>query len=119
MSSETELYAALSASVALAAIVSTKIYPDAIPEDKTPPAVVYQRASTEPVITISGQMLAETARFAVTSWSATREQADNAADAIVAALAVADHKPAGRSAGIDPETGLFATTIDVDWWHTF
>ena len=119
MSSETEIYAALSASVALSAIVSTKIYPDAIPEDKLPPAVVYQRSSTELVVTIGGAVLAEIARFAVTAWSATRAQADSAADSVVAALAAAGQQMSGRSAGIDPETGLFATTIDVDWFHSF
>ena len=33
MSSETDLYAALAASTALAALVGNRIYPDAIPED--------------------------------------------------------------------------------------
>jgi len=41
MSAESELYAALSGHAALTALVSTRIYPDAIPEDQPLPAVVY------------------------------------------------------------------------------
>jgi len=119
MSAETDLFSALSASSALATIVGTRIYPDAIPEDKAPPAVVYQRANTSPVTTINGITLAEEVRFSITAWSKTRAQADSAADAIAAALVVANHQAADRSAGIDTETGLFATSIDVDWFHVF
>lgn len=119
MSAETDIYAALTASSALASIVGTKIYPDAIPEDKSPPAVVYQRANTAPVTTINGITLAEEVRFSITAWSKTRAQADSAADAIAAALVAADHQAADRSAGTDSETGLFATTIDVEWFHVF
>ncbi len=119
MSSETDLYAALAASTALAALVGNRIYPDAIPEDKAPPAVVYQRANTTPVTTISGQTLAEEVRFSVTAWAKTRATADAAGDAIAAALAIAEHPYADRSAGIDTETGLFATAVEVDWFHVF
>jgi hypothetical protein len=119
MSSETELYAALSASVALAAIVSTKIYPDAIPEDKTPPAVVYQRASTAPVTTIGGVTLAEDVRFAITAWAATRASAESVSDQVAAAIAGVGNPYADRSTGYDPECGLYAVTVECDWWHSF
>lgn len=119
MSAETDLYATLSASSALATIVGSRIYPDAIPEDQAPPAVVYQRANTAPVVTINGVALAEEVRFSITAWAKTRATADSAADAIAAALVVADHQAADRAAGIDPDTGLFATSVDVEWFHVF
>ena len=89
MSAETDLYAALSASSALATIVGSRIYPDAIPEDQAPPAVVYQRANTAPVVTINGVALAEEVRFSITAWAKTRATADSAADAIAAAVVAA------------------------------
>ena len=111
MSAETDLYAVLSASTALAAIVGARIYPDAIPEDQALPAVVYQRASTAPISTIHG--------FSITAWAKTRATADGAADAIAAALVAAEHNPGDRSGGIDTETGLFATSTEVEWFHAF
>lgn len=119
MSSETDLYAALAVNTALAAIVGDRIYPDAIPEDKAPPAVVYQRANTRPVTTIGGQTLAEEVRFSITAWAKTRAAAEAAADGVVAAIALAGHPYADRAAGIDTETGLFATAVEVDWFHVF
>ena len=119
MSSETDLYAALAVNAALAAIVGNRIYPDAIPEDKAPPAVVYQRANTRPVTTIGGQTLAEEVRFSITAWARTRAIADAAGDAIIAALDIVSTPYADRSAGIDTETGLFATAVEVDWFHVF
>lgn len=119
MSAETDLYAALAASTALAALVGNRVYPDAIPEDQAPPAVVYQRANTSPVTTIGGQTLAEEVRFSITSWARTRATADAAGDAIIAALDTVSTPYADRSAGIDTETGLFATSVEVDWFHVF
>lgn len=119
MSAETDLYAALSANTALAAIVGARIYPDAIPEDQALPAVVYQRASTAPISTIHGSAIAEDVRFSITAWAKTRATADGAADAIAAALVAAEHNPGDRSGGIDTETGLFATSTEVEWFHAF
>ncbi|MER2518570.1 MAG: DUF3168 domain-containing protein [Candidatus Accumulibacter phosphatis] len=118
MSAETDLFAALSASAALAAIVGTKIYPDAIPEDKAPPAVVYQRANTSHVTTVhSAAPIAEEVRFSITAWAKTRAAATGAADAVADALVAVGHTPGDRADGIDQETGLLATTLDVDWFH--
>ena len=48
MSAETALYAVLSAYAPLTALVSTRIFPDAIPEDKALPAVVYGNEGATP-----------------------------------------------------------------------
>ena len=47
MSAETALYAVLAAYAPLTALVSTRIYPDAIPEDKPLPAVVYSHMAQD------------------------------------------------------------------------
>ena len=119
MSAETDLYAALSASSALASLVGTRIYPDAIPEDQALPAVVYQRAGTDKINTIHGAAIAEDVRFSITAWSKTRTTADSVAAALSAALEAAAHQSGDQSGGIDQETGLFATSIDVEWFHVF
>mgnify|MGYP000949950111 CR=1 FL=1 len=82
MSAETELYAVLAAAAGLTALVSTRIYPDAIPEDSALPAVVYSRASTDPVLSVSGQKFAETARFQITAWDKTRTSSAAVADQV-------------------------------------
>jgi len=119
MSSESDLYAALTARAGLTALVGTRIDPDAIPEGRALPAIVYQRASTTPVTTIGGVEVAEDVRFAITAWAETRTAADAVADQIAAAIATAGSPTADRTTGYDPECGLYACTIECDWLHTF
>lgn len=119
MSSESDLYAALSGRAGLTALVGTRIDPDAIPEGHALPAVVYQRASTLPTMTIGGVIVAESVRFSVTAWAETRTGADAVADQIAAAVAAAGNPSVDRSSGYDQECGLYACSIECDWWHAF
>lgn len=119
MSAETDLYAALTARSLLVALVGTRIYPDAAPEGKAVPLVVYQRASTTPITTVHGETVAEEIRFAVTAWAKSRTEADAVGDEIVAALFEAGNPYTDRAASIDPETGLFACAIETDWFDAF
>lgn len=116
MSAETELYAVLAGSAGLAALVDGRIYPDAIPEDKPLPAVVHSRTATEPVLTIGGIKLAETATIAITAWSPTRTEAEAIADAIATALQLAGQPFSNRSSGYDGDTGLYGVTVETDWF---
>lgn len=118
MSAETELYAVLSGSAGLAALVAARIYPDAIPEDIALPAVVYSRASTDPVLSVSGQKFAETARFQVTAWDKTRTGSAAVAAQIETALLNAWQPAINRTSAFDGEVGLFATTLETDWFTT-
>lgn len=117
MSAETQLYSALSGLAGLTEIVSTRIYPDAIPEGKLLPAVVFMRASTTPTHTINGALICEDVRFSISSWAQTREQAEAVADQIDAALTSAGNPKADRSSGFDSDVGLFAVTTEVDWFY--
>lgn len=116
MSAETELYAALSGQAGLTALVSTRIYPDAIPEGKPLPAVVYIRSSTQPTYTIGGVLVCEDVHFMITGWAESRSDADAVADEIAAALTLAGNPSLDRSGGFDAETGLFAASIECDWF---
>lgn len=116
MSAETELYAVLSGAAGLTALVGNRIYPDAIPEDAALPAVVYARASTEPVLSVSGQKFAETARLTISAWAKTRTAAAAAGDQIEAALLAAWQPALNRSSVFDGEVGLYAATVESDWF---
>ena len=118
MSAETELYAVLSAASGLTALVDTRIYPDAIPEGADLPAVVYLRASTEPVLSISGHKFAETARLTVSAWAETRTAAAAVGDQIEAALLASWQPAINRNSVFDGEVGLYAATVDTDWFTT-
>ena len=61
MSAETQLYTLLTGAAGVTALVSTRIYPDLVPEDKDPPYIGYERVSTEPVTTLEGTVLASKA----------------------------------------------------------
>lgn len=117
MSAETELYAALTALPALTALVGTRIYPDAIPEDVTLPAVVTARQSTEPIISISSSVqLGEFTQMVISAWAPTRTLAESIADQVAAAIRQAGNPATNRVGGYDEETAFFVTTIETRWF---
>jgi len=119
MSAETQLYAVLSGRAGLVALVGDRIYPDAIPEEKALPAVVFLRASTAPVHTIAGALVCEDVHFAITAWATGRNAAEAVADEIAAALAASGNPKTDRSAGFDNEVGLYGVTIETDWFVAY
>jgi hypothetical protein len=116
MSAETELYAVLSGSAGIGALVSTRIYPDAIPEDQALPALVFARTGTESIIALDGSKIAETARLSISAWATTRTSAEAIADAVETALDTALHPAENRVSGFDGELGLFAATLECSWF---
>lgn len=92
--------------------VSTRIYPDVLPEKCAYPAIVYSFKVT-PIVGISGVKLGEDLEFPTSCWAESRALADGAADAIEAALSGTVFYVSGREDAYDPETGLFATVLTV------
>lgn len=116
MSAETALYAVLAAYAPLTALVSTRIYPDAIPEDKPLPAVVYSVESANPEVCLNNSIAATATRFRIVGWGVTRTAASGVGDQIVAAL-LADGVPYdNRFSGFDAEVGQFADVTEITWW---
>ncbi len=117
MAAESTLYAMLSAHAGLAALVGSgdaaRIYPDALPEDCDYPAVVFSRASTEPIATIHGAVHGAFVTLAISAWGESRSSADAVADAIESALNAGGEIPQTRASAYDPEVGLYATSLDV------
>lgn len=114
MSAETSVYSAISGYAGLTAIVSTRIYPDVLPDNTIYPAVVFAREKTEPLVTISGHYFGADVSLKVACWADTRTGADAASTQAQAALIAAGIVPTGKSAGYDPDTDLFASIIDID-----
>lgn len=113
MSAETLLRDVLAASAELAAVVGTRVYPDAMPEESPYPAVVYTRTGTEPIVTIDGTVHGAFVQLQVAAWATTRTAADDAADAVEIALQSGGDIPTARQGGFDPDTGLFAASMSV------
>lgn len=94
------------------AIVSTRIYPDVLPEKCVYPAIVYSFRVT-PIMSIGNIKLGEDLEFPTSCWAETRALADSAADALETALSGTAFHVSGREDAYDPETGLFATVLNV------
>ena len=116
MSAETALYAVLAAYAPLTALVSTRIYPDAIPEDKALPAVVYSSESATPEVCLNNSIVATATRFRIAAWGTTRTAAAAVGDQIVAALIATGVPYDNRASGFDPEVGQFADITEITWW---
>lgn len=116
MSAESQLYAALHGHPGLASIIGDRIWPDAIPEGKPLPSIVYVRASTLPTYTIGGVLVCEDVHFSISAWAESRAVANAVAAQLSAALSAAGNPPLDQATGFDEERGLFAVTIETDWF---
>ena len=113
MSVESDLYTLLSGNAGITALVSTRIYPDVLPEECAYPAIAFSRARTEPLVGVSGQVFGADVDVSVGCWAETRTAADAVADAVETACAGGAFSRAGREAAVDPETGLFAAVVSL------
>lgn len=116
MSAETALYAVLAAYAPLTALVSTRIYPDAIPEDQVLPAVVYGNEGATPEVCLDNSIAATSTRFRIAGWGTTRTAAGAVGDQVVAALILAGVPYDNRFSGFDAEVGQFADVTEITWW---
>lgn len=113
MSVEDDFYSLLSGAGGLAALVSTRIYPDVLPEECVYPAIVFARARTELIYGLSGASFGGDVDLNVGCWAKTRGAVDAVAAAVLAALTPGVWVTPGPEAAYDPETGLYATTLVV------
>jgi hypothetical protein len=119
MSIETDFRATLAAHAPLVALVATRIALNAVPEGQAVPLVVYD-CTHDRTLGLDNSLLADQATLQVQCWAATATQADEVADAVLAAVATA---PAASGACVlsrasthDPELGLDGVTLTVEWW---
>ncbi len=114
MSAETELYAALSGASAVTALVSTRIYPDVVPQEQTVPAIAYARTDTEYLTTIhSAVPLGQFVSLEVVCMAEARDDADAVADAAITALGAAAFVLLTRAQEFDNDRLLWGTVFSV------
>ncbi len=118
MAAEASLYSLLTGTAGVTALVSTRIYPDLLPENCAYPAIVFARSNTDPLIGISGQVFGTDIELSIGCWAATRTSADAVASAVEAAIAGSDFYRVTRSAVADPDSGLLGTNVTVTLFET-
>lgn len=86
----TALYSKLSTTAGLTSLVSTRIYPDVMPQPPTLPAVVYQMISNEREERHRGQTGDARPRFQITAWAVSAIAAAAVAEQIRLAVMAMD-----------------------------
>jgi len=120
---ESKIYSALSGATVVTAVVSSRIYPMAIPQSlgvAAFPALVYARAGSLRVNSLSGYSNLENAQVEITCW-ATRY--NDAKDLSTRVHSIMNAATAFRATltddadGIEPEAGLFSLTMNFSVWN--
>ena len=119
MSAEADFRAILAGHAPLVALVGNRIAQNVLPQDAATPYVAFT-SRHDPTLALDGAVLATAVSFTVQCWAASALQADDVADAVVAALALAPGARAvgvvSRDTGSDDEVALHATILGVEWW---
>lgn len=117
------LYAQLTSSSAVSAIVAARVYPTALPQESAMPAIVYSRQSTERPRALDGGIGLVHVTMRLDCWAdayadahelaeAVREELDWYAGASIQLVTVDDEED-----GWDRELGLARVTLQVSVWH--
>ena len=116
MSAETDLRTLLTASPALASLVSNRISADRAEQGAPRPFIVFSRAATDYQTTLDGSVLGQRVSFDLQCWADTRASAEAVAEQVQTLLA-ADQRPIlSRTSGYDSDLDLEATLFTVEWW---
>lgn len=121
------LYSKLSGTAGLTALVSTRIYPDLMPQTPTMPAVVYQMISNHREERHRGQTGDARPRFQITCWAATPLAAAAVAEQVrlavmamsgtIASVVITGVWNAGETRGYEPDTLRFYAALDFFVGH--
>lgn len=126
---EQALHDQLAATTAVTDIVSTRIYPEMLPENPTLPAITYQRTSGARTQVMSAASGLAAPHFQVDAWAATyaavkalATQVRKALDGYTGTLGgtggvAADIMLLNDIDLLDPETGWHRVVMDFEIWH--
>lgn len=119
MSAESELRALLAGHAPLAALVGNRIAQNVVGQSEAVPFIAFT-SRHDITSNLLGQVVADLAAITLQCWGNTALQADQVADAAVAALALAPTVNGvavlTRDTGYDEEVGLHATILAIEWW---
>lgn len=119
MSIETDFRAVLAGYPPLTALVGERIALNAIPEGSAAPLVVFA-ATHQRTLGLDGGLLADLCSLQVQCWGHTSAQADQVADAVIAAVATAPSAACAvvltMDSTFDEELGLDGVMLSVEWW---
>jgi hypothetical protein len=120
MSAETTTYSTLSGAAGVTSLVSTRIYPDFVPQEKTLPAVAITRINTEFINTIhNATPLGAFVELEVWCMASTRAGANALADAVTNAIAAASgFMLKNRRPEVDMENSIYSTVLTVEFFET-
>lgn len=114
---EADVRAALLALPALAALVSTRVCIDEVPEDAPRPYIVFAKQSGNVDRGLDGVVHHETARIDIQCIGESRAQGIELAGLVREALEAVDQPADDFSAGYDPDNDIEAEVVSVDWWR--
>lgn len=116
MSVETELRALLLANAPLLAIIpANRISVDTAAVEQPRPYIVFAVQSGEPVFGLDNSFLGETVTIDLQIVGSTRNNAVVIREAVKAALLAGGVPWSGTSSAFDPENGLEAEIINLQW----
>ena len=110
-----DIFEALSGDMTLAALVSTRIYPQARPPKDDLPCVTYFRVSKVPAVHHEGWSMA-THRYQFTCWASTRLAAEDVALALERAVQSVGRASiiVGGNERFEPDTEVYATVVEAE-----
>jgi hypothetical protein len=120
VSIETDVCALLSGHASVAALVNSRVALNAVNEGTPLPYVIVsaQHAFT---FTLDSSISADQAAVTIECWGKSAAQAeavgDAVADAILTAAPITGATLLARVGGVDPENGLDASVLTVEWWE--
>lgn len=116
------IYTQLSGAAGLSALVSTRVYPELMPQSPTLPAVVYQMISNDREERHGGQTGDARPRFQITCWASTPLAAAAVAEQVrlalmamsgsVASVTIRGVWNAGETRGYEPDTLRHFVALD-------
>jgi hypothetical protein len=117
MSAEDDFIAVLAGYAPLAALVGTRIAQNAVPQGAALPYVAFT-SSHAPEFGLDNTLHADLVTYSVECWADGAAEADAVADQVRAALLAEGVLCTSSGGTFDPEQGLDATALQVEWWVT-